>query len=328
MAEFHDDLLVELQRIPGVQSAATVNRLPLLGGYNTTNFPAVSDPERNARFVSIRSVSPDYFQTTGVPLVDGRWLTPTEFDDESSVSILVNETLATQLFPGEDPLGQMVGPGWVDGGLRIVGVVGDIMGGGPTSPPPPAFYYSANSSPSRNFSVMVKSGNRDPHGLVPSIRRIAAGLDPDVPIYQIRTLEEIAVGRLGARRVAMSLFDIFAALALALGAVGIYGVMSFTVTKRSKELGLRLALGASRRSIFRLVLEQGARLTLPGVAVGIVLAIVSARVLSTLLYEVSTIDPMTYVAVAIVLVVVAGVASYLPAYRATRVDPMATMRSE
>jgi predicted permease len=325
---FLGDLLQELQRIPGVQSAAAVNRLPLLGGYNTTNFPSVADPERNARFVSMRAVTPDYFKTTGVPLVKGRWLTATEFEDDNSVSILVNETLATQLFPGEDPLGQMVGPGMVDGGLRIVGVVGDIMGGRPTSPPPPAFFYPVIASPSRNISVMVKSAGGDPYPLLPIIRQVVQEIDAEVPIYQIRTLGEIAVARLGTRRVAMSLFGIFAALALLLGAVGIYGVMSFTVAQRSKELGVRLALGASRRSIFRLVFERGARLTLPGIAVGVVLALASARVLSNLLYEVSTLDPITYIAVAGVLVFVAGFASYLPAYRATRVDPLASIRSE
>ncbi len=323
-----EGLLRDLQRLPGVESAALVNRLPLMGGYNTTNFPTVADPDRAARFVSIRSVTPDYFETLGVPLLAGRWLTSAEFEDEDMSTILVNQTLATQLFADQSPLGEMVAPGWAEGGLRIVGVVGDIMGRGPTSPPPPAFFYPASQGNTGQFSVMIKARTRDPYEVLPDVRRTISTLDAEVPMYQIRTIDEIAEGRLGTRRVAMSLFGGFATLALLLGAVGIYGVMSYSVSQRSQELGVRLALGASRRSVFALVLGHGARITLPGVVMGVLVALASARVLSGLLYEVSTLDPVTYVSVAGILVIVSILATYLPAHRATRADPLVSMRSD
>jgi predicted permease len=313
--------------MPGVEAVGLVNRLPLLGGYNVTNFPVFGDPERVAHFVSIRSVTPGYFDAIGLPLVAGRWLDATEFVEENLDPILVNETLARQLFGTEDPLGQRAGPGWTEDGLRIVGVVGDIVGGNPTRPAPPAFYFPRRADPNRNMSAVIKASG-DPYVLLPSIRQSVARLDAEVPIFQVRTLEEIAQARLGTRRFAMSLFGVFAGLALLLGAVGIYGVMSFSVAQRSRDLGVRLALGASRASLLRLVMRQGARLTLPGVVVGLLLATASARVLGSLLYEVSALDPVTYGIVVVVLGFVAVAATGLPAYRATRVDPITSIRAE
>ncbi|HSG08196.1 MAG TPA: ABC transporter permease [Longimicrobiales bacterium] len=325
-ARFYQTLLERIEGIPGVASAATTNRLPLLGGYNTTVFPTVADPDRNARFVSIRAVTPAFFETVGVPLLSGRWLTPAEFDDPESTSVLINQTLARQLFPNEDPLGQMVGPGWAEGGLRVVGVVGDIRGRNATRPAPPAFFFSANTSDERERGLLIRSRGPDPYLLLPTIREVLADLDGDVPLYSVRTLAEIADTNLGTRRLAMSLFSVFAGLALLLGSVGIYGVMSFTVAQRFQEMGVRLALGAERRSIFALVLAGAAQLALPGIVIGLLLALASARVLSGLLYEVGTQDPATYLVVSLVLIAVAAGASFLPAYRATRVNPVDSMR--
>lgn len=325
--DFFDRLLLDLEPVAGVQAVGLVNRLPLLGGYNLTNFPVFGDPDRVAHFVSMRSVTPGYFDAVGVPLLAGRWLDASEFADENLNSVLINETLARQLFQGDDPLGQRVGPEWTQDGLRVVGVVGDIVGGSPTRPAPPAFYYPALADPSRNMSVLVKAAG-DPLALLPTIRQIVQRADAEVPIFQVRTLEEIARARLGTRRFAQSLFGVFAALALLLGAVGIYGVMSFAVARRAKELGVRLALGASRGSVLRLVLHQGAWLTLPGVLMGLLLALASGRVLDSLLYGVSALDPLTYGVVAIVLAIVSMAATYLPAYRATRLDPITSLRNE
>ncbi|MCK5652903.1 MAG: FtsX-like permease family protein, partial [Gemmatimonadetes bacterium] len=282
---------------------------------------------RVAHFVSMRSVTPGYFDAVGVPLLAGRWLDASEFADENMSSILINETLARQLFQGADPLGQLVGPDWTEEGLRVVGVVGDIVGGSATRPAPPAFYFPLLTDPGRNMSVLVKAAG-DPYALLPTLRQIVRRADAEVPIFQVRTLAEIARARLGTRRFAQSLFGVFAALALLLGAVGIYGVMSFAVARRSKELGVRLALGASRGSVLRLVLHQGAKLTLPGVVIGLVLALASGRFLGSFLYEVSALDPLTYGVVAIVLAFVSMAATYLPAYRATRLDPITSLRNE
>ncbi|MFC1660983.1 ABC transporter permease [Gemmatimonadota bacterium] len=324
---FFDPLLLDLERVSGVQAVGLVNRLPLLGGSNVTNFPVFGDPERVAHFVSMRSVTPGYFDAVGVPLLAGRWLDVSEFADENINSILINETLSRQLFGGEDPLGKLVGPDWTEDGLEVVGVVGDIVGGSPTRPAPPAIYYPLATDTDRELSVLVKTAG-DPMALLPIIQQAVKRLDPEVPIFQVRTLEEIARARLGTRRFAMSLFGVFAGLALLLGAVGIYGVMSFAVAQRARELGVRIALGASRGSVMRLVLSQGARLTFPGVIIGLLLALASGRVLGSLLFEVSALDPLTYGAVAVVLALVSMAATGVPAFRATRVDPIASIRDE
>jgi putative ABC transport system permease protein len=297
----------------------------LLGGYNTTLFTAVDDPDRAAHFVSIRSVTPGYFDAVGLPLLRGRWLEPSKFADEQSGSVLIKATLARRLFGDEDPLGRRVGPDWRDGGLLVVGVVGDMADGLPTQPPPPAFYFPAITNTQGEMGVLLRT-DRDPLAVLPAVRRIIERLDAAVPVFGVRTLQEIARSRLGTRQMAMSLFGLFAGPALLLGAIGIYGVMSFSVAQRSGELGVRLALGATRGSVLRLVLGQGARLTLPGVAAGLLLAFASARLIRSLLYEVSPLDPLTYAAVAAVLAAISLGATWLPAYRATRVDPLATIR--
>jgi len=324
---FWSDLVAGLDKVPGVEAAGLVNRLPLLGGTNITNLYVYGDEERAAHFVSIRSVTPRYLDAAGVPLVAGRWLDASEFADTLIRSVVINETLARQLFAGEDPVGRLIDPRWTDEGFQVVGVVGDIMGGSATRPAPPAFYFSWSADVDRDRSVLVRAAG-DPWETLPAIRQVVEGLDPQLPIYQIRTMEDIAEARLDSFHVAMSLFGIFAGFALLLGAVGIYGVMSFSVSQRKRELGVRLALGASRSSVLWMVLRQGAGLTTPGVLLGLGLALASARVLGGLLYDVSPLDVRVYVAVAALLGLVSLVATYLPAYRATRVDPMTGIRSE
>jgi predicted permease len=322
---FFDALSLDLESVPGVEAVAFVNRLPILGGYNTL-LAVWGDPERYANFVSYRPVTSGYFDALGVPLVSGRWLDPAEFAD-GAPSVLINETLAGMLFPGEDPVGRRLGD-WVDGGLLVVGVVGDVMGGGPTRPTPPAFYFPFGLFGGvREAAAIVRTAG-DPQSLIPNIRQAVARLDPQLPVYQVRTLEEVAQQRLGSRRFAMSIFGAFAALALLLGAIGIYGVMSFSVAQRSSELGVRLALGAGRGSVMRMVLAEGARLVAPGIAIGLILALAAGRLLGSLLFQVSAMDPLTYLSVAVVLTSVALGATYIPALRATRVDPLTSIRNE
>jgi predicted permease len=282
------------------------------------------DAERVAHFVSIRNVTSGFFDATGVPLVAGRWFDESEFAN-GTTAVLINETLARQLFAGGNPLGQLLD--WAEGGSEVVGVVGDIMGGSPDRPAPPAIYFPSAGNTGRAMSALVKTAG-DPRSLVPTVRQSVERLDPQLPIFGSQTLQDIAVARLGTRRFAMSLFGVFAGLALLLGAVGIYGVMSFVVAQRSRELGVRLALGASRSSMMRLILSQSARLTIPGVLIGLVLALASARVLGNLLYEISALDPVTYVAVVALLILVSLAAAYMPARRATRVDPLTSIRNE
>ena len=337
IGSFVDELDAGLQALPGVQAVGFVNRLPLLGGDNTS-VHVFGDPSREAHFVSVRFITQGYFAATGAPLLSGRWLDEMEYE-EAVPSVVINETLARQLFGGEDALGQRIGSGYADDGLRVVGISADIAGGRPDRPAPPAFYLPL-STVLRRFASEARAANDywgvsalvrtagEPQGLVPALRASVAALDPGLPINRLRTLQDIAVERLGVRRFAMSLFGVFATLALLLGAVGIYGVMSFGVARRSRELGMRLALGASRGSVLRMVLGQGIRLTAPGVVLGLVAALGSARLLDSLLFEVSPLDPWTYALVAAVLGVVALGAAWLPARRATRVDPLVSIRGE
>lgn len=228
---------------------------------------------------------------------------------------------------GEDPLGQRLG-GLIDDGMPVVGVVGDVKGDGPAAPAPPAYYFPFRVLGSQRAAAAIVRTAGDPGALIPNIRQAVERLDPQLPVFEVRTMRDVALSRMGDRRFAMSLFGIFAGLALLLGAVGIYGVMSFSVAQRSKELGVRLALGASRSSVMGMVLGQGARLVVPGLVIGLLLALASGRVLGSLLFEVSSVDPFTYVPVASVLAVVALGATFIPALRATRVDPMEALRVE
>jgi putative ABC transport system permease protein len=322
---FYANLASDLERIPGVEAVGFVNRLPLLGGWNA-NISVWENPEREASFVSFRPVTSGYFEALGVPLLAGRWLEATDFAD-GTANTLINETLARRLFAGEDPIGQAI-TDWVEGGLRVVGIVGDVRGAGPTRPTPPAFYFPFALFGGESAAAAIVRTAGDPAALVPNVRQAVAGLDPQLPVYDIRTMREVAHQGMGTRRFAMSLFGVFAGLALLLSAVGIYGVMSFAVAQRSRELGVRLALGAGRASVLRLVLGDGARLIVPGIVIGVVLALATARLLSSLLFEISAIDPITFLAVSLVLVAVALGATFVPAHRATRLDPLTSIRHE
>jgi predicted permease len=334
---FTHELGSRLAAVPGVEAVGFVNRLPLLGGDNTT-VSAFGDPSRSGDFVSERLITPGYFDAVGVPLLAGRWLEPEEYRGATR-SVIINRTLARQLFGTEEAVGQRISNFMTpDGdGLVVVGVCGDIAGGRPDRPAPPAFYHPAASAlavwgslPASQqwfVSALVKTSD-DPHGRLSALRFAVASVDADLPIYDPLTLEEIARDRLGIRRFAMSIFGVFAGLALLLGAVGIYGVMSFTVAQRAPEMGMRLALGASRGSVLRMVLEHGVRMTAPGLVLGLAAALASARVLGNLLFEVSPLDPWTYGGVAALLGLVSLAATLLPALRATRADPLASIRSE
>ncbi len=343
--EFHQGLLASLSRVPGVAAAGVVNRLPLLGGDNLT-VRAFHNPELEANFTSYRMVDGEYFEAAGLRLISGRWLDSTDLTT-ATPSVVINENLARQLFAGEDAVGQRLvdsmmppgTPGVFEEGLEIVGVVSSVVSRSADDPAPPAYYYpfaraldilrrypEILANESIGMSALVRT-DQDPNAIVQDVHRAVTAQDPAVPIFEIRTLEELALDRLGTRGFAMSLFGVFAGLALLLGGVGIYGVMSYGVAQRARELGVRMALGADRAAVMRMVLREGLRLTLPGLAVGLLGALAAGQVLGTLLFEVSALDPVTYVAVAGVLGVVCLAAAYVPALRATRVDPITSIRS-
>lgn len=345
MERFYEDVLTEAERLPGVVAAGFVNRLPLLGGDNVS-VAANDEPDREVSFVSHRMITPGYFEALGTRLVKGRWLDPSVFSG-GEPSIIINETLARELFPGREPVGlRMADPfvrpgdsGWRAGGYEVSGVIRDIAAGRPGSQPPPAFYipfqsllrllelYPLPVGGQLEMSAVVLTDG-EPYALAPDLRSVIAQADPSIPIFEVRTLHDIALSRLGSRRLAMSLLGAFAGLALLLGATGVYGVMAYAVAQRNRELGVRLALGARRRAVLAIVLRDGLRLAIPGLAVGVVLAVGAGALLESLLFGVGSRDPVTLIGVVGVLGLTSVLAALWPAYRATRIDPLVSLKGE
>ncbi len=275
--------------------------------------------------------SEEYFRTLGIPLIRGRMFG--EQDDWNSPHVaVISETLARQRWPNQDPIGQVIDFGNMDGNLKpqtIVGIVGDVRASGLDRPPSPIIYVNyrqrgmkANSSP----TIVMRSAS-PPGEIVSAARGIFHDLAPDVPV-KFSTFADEMGGWLADRRFLLLLVGLFAAAALALAAVGIYGVVAFSVTRRTQEIGIRVALGAQRGDVMRLIVGEGARLAVLGVAIGIAASFVITRLLSSLLFGVSATDPITFAGVAVLLCLVAMLASYVPARRAMRLDPNTALRYE
>jgi len=330
---FHRDFVAGLSALPGVAGAATINQLPLTGHGNSGTFTVEGTPlvggESNPE-VNIRTVSPDYFRTLGVPLLTGRELGAAD-DMDAPPAVLVNETLARSYFPDRGPLGRKIVFSFFDGqpGWEIVGVVGDERFGGPDEPVTPVVYFPYAQTPDSAFSVVVRA-HVPPLSLVDAARAQATALDAELPVYDITTMNLIAQNSTAVflRRYVLLLVGGFAALALLLAAVGLYGVMSQSVVERSREIGVRVALGANHRDVVRMVVRQGMAPALVGLAAGMVAALGALRFLGSLLYEVQPHDPFVLAGVATILGTVALAACWLPALRATRVDPIISLRAE
>jgi putative ABC transport system permease protein len=247
--------------------------------------------------------------------------------------LLINETAARTLFPGQDPVGQRIGIGigymdWDKGETaEIVGVVGDVKYGSPEEAMRPDAYVPTLAYTSPRGVYLLRTAG-DPEALIPAVRRTIQAFDRDLPIYDVKTMEQRVGTALSRMRFGALMLGVFAAIALLLAAVGLYGVMAYSVAQRTRELGIRMALGAGHRDVLRLVVTQGMALALGGLAVGLAAALALTRVLASLLYGVSTTDAPTFTGIAALLAAVSFLASYLPARRATRVDPMVALRVE
>ncbi len=244
--------------------------------------------------------------------------------------IIVNHTLAARYWPGEDAIGKRItfadAPKEKDW-LTIVGVVGDVKDQPNSRDTHPAFWWSALQVGAPNMAVVVRADS-DPRLLIDAVRKSVAQLNPALAIGNIRLMDQIVAGSVATPRFAFILVGLFAGLAILLAAIGTYGVISYSVTQRTPEFGLRMALGARRLDVLRLVLIQAAKLVLSGTVIGVVLALVMARALKSLIYEVSPTDPATFTAIAFAVIVVAIFACYIPARKATEADPMITLRAE
>ena len=328
---FNNQLRERVQSLPGVVGAGTINILPVNGG-NTTRFYVDGDPvpapgqeiESN-----IRTVSDDYFKTLGIPLLAGRTFDTRDTPD-TPVGVIINKTIADRVFAGRDPVGKRLRyPSVQVDPITVVGVVGDVKITGLDEAVKPVLYYSFRQGPS-TFANLVARTTNDPNALSNSIRNEVRNLEPDAAILNVRTMDQMISETRASfmRRFPALLISIFAGVALLLASIGIYGVVSYSVSQQTHYIGVRMALGARPADILKMVLKQGLVLALLGVGIGVLAALGLMRLLSTLLFEVSTNDFATFAIVPGALFVVALVACYLPARRATKVDPLVALRYE
>jgi putative ABC transport system permease protein len=335
VANFFDQLQQNVRNLPGVKAVAVSNGLP----FGTANFPTFlieGRPETESKPSGIRyTVSPGYFQTMGIALVKGRLFTA-EDTRESQPVIVIDEVLAQRYFPDEDPIGRRLKHGPTAPSLEIVGIVRHVE---PNSldaqgTVPAQFYTNFNQTALQGLPGSVRRINLltrtevEPSSLALAVRGQIAALNKDQAVFNVRTMEEIVGQSVAPRRFSMLLLSAFAIAALALASLGIYGLMSYAVAQRTREIGVRMALGAQVSDVLRLVIGQGMKLAFAGVALGLVASLALTQTIKTLLFGVSAADPLTFTAIALLLIAVALLACFVPARRAARVNPMNALRSE
>ncbi|HUI40358.1 MAG TPA: ABC transporter permease [Terriglobia bacterium] len=329
---FWQQVLDRVSVLPGVEAAAFGTNIPLSGNHDRGDItieglplPALGEFPHPDFHV----ISPDFLRALGLPLLRGR--TFTENDNENSPLVaLVNSSLAQRFWPGQDPVGKrfLLGrPKPQEKWVTVAGVVADTKLYGLDNPSRLEIYLPFRQETSSDMYLVVRSAS-DPASLLPAIRAAVAAVDKNQPIFGVQTLKQLVSDSVSTRRVTLILLGLFSALALVLAAIGIYGVMAYSVARRTHEIGIRVAVGAQHKDVLRLVLGEGARLTLWGLALGLTTALALTRLLSSLLFAVSASDPLTYAAVALLLVLVALIACYVPARRALRVDPIVALRYE
>jgi putative ABC transport system permease protein len=330
---FYDQLLARLAGLPGVESAGAAQGTPFSGwdvqaGIAVENRPA---PPPGQEVVALyQNVTPGFFRTMGVSLLRGRGLVAADDDPEAPV-VLVNESFARATFGDADPLGARVKIGDLQSEepwATIVGVVRDYRHYRLPQPMGPAMYYPFHAWSSRTETLVLRTRREDPTSLLPAVREVLRGLDRDVPPYQVATLDQTVARTLWRQRLQGQLLGVFAVLALLLSLVGLYGLVAYTVAQRRREIGVRVALGATRAQVLGVVVGQGARLALRGIALGLLVALPASRLLADLLYEVRPYDLATFVVIPALLAMVAVVASCLPAMSAARLAPQTALRAE
>jgi putative ABC transport system permease protein len=329
---FQQRMLAAARALPGVESAAFADAAPLVSQGWTGDYIVEGRPlgERGIEFHH-RLVSPGYFETLGVPILRGRGFR--ESDDAGAPGVvLINEALARHEFRGQDPIGQRLQmedkPDPKRPWLTIVGVVGNERREGLASPPWDEIFVSTRQDPEQTLFLLARTSFADPLRLAPTVEQVLHGIDRNLPLYETRTLEQITADATRRERFLLVLMGVFAAIALTLATIGIFGVVASSVAQRRQEIGLRIALGATRAEVLRVVAGQELALAAGGVAVGLLAAAAAGRLLRALLFEVSATDPLTFLTVAAFLAAVATAATYAPAWGALRIDPSRALRSE
>jgi putative ABC transport system permease protein len=326
---FYERALAAVHAVPGVRGAALISQLPLRGQSDarlTIEGRPVA-PDEPPVTAEGRLVSPNYFETMGIPLLSGEGL-PEVADSLSRRHIVVNRTMAEKYWPGANPIGRRVRFGSDGPWLTVTGIVGDVRQIGLADPPKEELYSAYHTVSSQEMSMVVRTVDDDPERLGAAVTAAIRTVDPEQPVFGVMSMERVIQNVSAERRISMVLLLLFAGMALLLSAIGIYGVMAYTTTQRRHEIGIRLALGAGGPDVLRLVVGQGMRLVLIGLAAGLFGAWMLSRVLSSQLFGITAQDPLTYVTVALLLGAVALGATWLPAQRATRVDPMISLRTE
>lgn len=326
LVAFFETLEQRLRGIPAVQSAGIGMGVPFSGHADSSPFRIIGrplPPGTPDRHANMLRASTDYFRALGIPLLRGRPFADTDTIGTPIVSI-IDEQLARQYFPNEDPIGQKISQG---PDSTIIGIAGSVSQGQPGGPPKATIYYSVRQMPVRSATVVVRS-SLEPSAVANLVRPAVAQIDRDVPLFDIAPVNELIGKSLGARRLAMVVMTGFAALSLALALLGVYGVSSYTMSQRTHEIGIRIALGARAADVAGMVLRRGVALAVIGAAGGVLVAFAASKSLSSLLYGITPHDPLTVIAGIFAIVVVSLAACILPARRAARVDPMVALRHE
>jgi putative ABC transport system permease protein len=326
---YFKEVLTRLNHTPGVSAAGAVLSLPLTGAEESTDLfiegrPRPTFEQRPSADYTI--VTPEYFQALQIPLLKGRQFSDRD-DKDAPAAIIINEALARRYWPDEDAIGQRLTVGFEKAPRQIVGVVGNVKQTTLNADPRPTMYMPHLQRPTGGMTIVIRA-NSDASSLSQVARTQIHSVDPSIPVTNIRTMDEVFAASIAQQRFAMLLVGLFGVLALTLATIGIYGVMSYSVTQRTHEIGLRMALGAQRADVLKLILKHGILVSLLGVVVGVAASFGLTRVMSSLLFGVTPTDTIIFATVALGILAIGAIATYLPAWRATRVDPLLALRYE
>jgi putative ABC transport system permease protein len=335
VAQVYSQILERAANTPGVLSAGAISDLPLMGSNTSDSFiiegrpPIPKEAEPSTEY---HVVTPRYFESMGIPLLSGRDVADTDTRQSPNV-VVINDAFARRHFAGENPLGHRLRlQGQERDPLLIVGVAGNVRQLGLDQQPPPEVFVPFLQDPlsttyQRSMTIVARTKS-DPGAMAGSLRAAVTSVDKALPVYALKPMNEYLRDSLARRRFNLILLSVFSGVALALAAVGIYGVISYGVTQRTHEMGIRMALGAKPRDVLTLVVRQAMLLALGGVGIGLIASLALTRLMKSLLFSVSVTDPMTFVAIALLMTLIALLACLIPARRATKVDPLVALRYE
>ena len=328
-AQFLERFFPQVDSLPGVEASGAISFLPLSGLGAATSMQIVGQPvppQGQEPVTDVRVITHGYLKTMGVPLLKGRLFNEQDASDAKG-RVVINETMALKHWPGEDPIGKRVRIAWDSLEDEVIGVVGDVRHAGLDGEIRPMTYWPYARNPYGTMTVTVRTA-ADPNRIVTSIASLVRQLDPELVVANVKTMDEVVSDSVAQRRLTMLLLTVFAGTALLLAAVGIYGVIAYSVTERTQEIGIRMALGAQRGAVLRMVITQALVLAVTGIAVGGGGALLLTRLMEGLLFEVKPADPLTFGVVSGILTAVALLASYIPGRRATQVDPVIALRAQ